>query len=91
MQSGDGTKLYKVNYHCNPPPVGALWQWPDRSLSRERHIKARIKFAPEGLQDGEKQEICCRDRMTGFNQGKDPCGQVQRYPGRKPFPECSEH
>ncbi len=31
----------------------------------------------------------CRDRTTGCNQGKDECGQVQGYPGRKPSPECS--
>ncbi|KAI4874838.1 hypothetical protein NFI96_025970 [Prochilodus magdalenae] len=23
---GDGRKFHKVNYHCSPPPVGALWQ-----------------------------------------------------------------
>ncbi len=32
----------------------------------------------------------CRDRTTGCNRGKDECGQVQGYPGRKPSPECSE-
>jgi len=26
MQSGDGKKFHKVNYHWSPPPVGALWQ-----------------------------------------------------------------
>ncbi len=31
----------------------------------------------------------CRDRTTGCNRGKDECGQVQGYPGRKPSPECS--
>ena len=31
----------------------------------------------------------CRDRTTGWNWRKDECGQVQRYPGRKPLPECS--
>ncbi len=29
------------------------------------------------------------DRTTGCNRGKDECGQVQGYPGRKPSPECS--
>ncbi|KAL1265345.1 hypothetical protein QQF64_003372, partial [Cirrhinus molitorella] len=28
----------------------------------------------------------CRDRTTGYNRGKDECGQVQGYPGRKPSP-----
>ncbi len=27
----------------------------------------------------------CRDRTTGCNRGKDECGQVQGYPGRKTF------
>ncbi len=27
--------------------------------------------------------------MNGCNRGKDECGQVQGYPGRKPSPECS--
>ncbi len=31
----------------------------------------------------------CRDRTAGCNRGKDECGQVQGYPGRKPSPECS--
>ena len=30
---GDRRNVQKDSHHCNTPPIWALWQWPDGSLS----------------------------------------------------------
>ncbi|XP_061603312.1 cyclic AMP-dependent transcription factor ATF-7a isoform X6 [Phyllopteryx taeniolatus] len=58
-----------------------------KHLLSARHMKASMELAKK---TSEGLPRCCRDRRTGCNRRKDECGQVQRYPGQKPSPECSE-
>ncbi len=64
------------------------------SVMKTRHCSSPVQYSPNSETRWWQHHavgvfFSCRDRMTGCNRGKDECGQVQGYPGRKPSPECS--
>ncbi len=61
---------------------------------KTRHCSSPVQYSPNSEAWWWQHHavgvfFSCRDRTTGCNRGKDECGQVQGYPGRKPSPECS--
>ncbi len=65
-----------------------------RYVWKTRHCSSPVQYSPNSEAWWWQHHavgvfFSCRDRTTGCNRGKDECGQVQGYPGRKPSPECS--
>ncbi len=63
-------------------------------MEKTRHCSSPVQYSPNSEAWWWQHHavgvfFSCRDRTTGCNRGKDECGQVQGYPGRKPSPECS--
>ncbi len=61
---------------------------------KTRHCSSPVQYSPNSEAWWWQHHavgvfFSCRDRTTGCNRGKDECGQVQGYPGRKASPECS--
>ncbi len=65
-----------------------------RYVEKTRHCSSPVQYSPKSEAWWWQHHavgvfFSCRDKTTGCNRGKDECGQVQGYPGRKPSPECS--
>ncbi len=61
---------------------------------KTRHCSSPVQYSPNSEAWWWQHHavgvfFSCRDRTTGCNRGKDECGQVQGYPGRKTFSRCS--
>ncbi|KAL0164461.1 hypothetical protein M9458_040214, partial [Cirrhinus mrigala] len=58
-------------------------------VEKTRRCSSPVQYSPNSeawWQQPVGVFFSCRDRTTGCNRGKDECGQVQGYPGRKPSP-----
>ncbi len=63
-------------------------------VEKTRHCSSPVQYSPNSEAWWWQHHavgvfFSCRDRTTSCNRGKDECGQVHGYPGRKPSPECS--